>query len=444
MDIKKYLEYYRNNPVPFAEDVLGLELSEQQVLLLNTLQSQKYVAVKSGHGTGKSFVSSVAILWFLSTRYMAQVPTTAPTSSQLNDVLWSRLSENFYRMNPIFRENFTMVNDRIYHNKYKKSWFTAARTAKKETPEALQGFHAKNLLFVIDEAAGVPDEVFQVVMGALTETGNMCLMIGNPTRLSGYFYDAFHKNRGRWANLTLNSEDSPFVSQDWIKEMAINGRNSNIYRMRVIGEFPKQEDDTLIELDLLDNAIEREITPSGGVVWGVDVARFGKDETVLVKRQANKLLKIKRTKQRDTMEVSGWVKAEYHRSEPKPDKICVDVIGIGAGVYDRLREQGIPVIPVQVSERANDPEKYKNVRAEIYDLYRHWLLYDEPSIPNDTDLIAQSSTIKYKYDSAGRMMIESKDDYKKRNPSIGSPDIVDAVTLTFYRKIQVIPQVLWI
>lgn len=440
------IEYYRQHPVEFVEDILNIEPTHQQVELLNSFLTNKFIAIKSGHGTGKSTGSAMAILWFMCTRFNPQVPCTAPSSAQLNDVLWSRLADLYSGMDPYFKSQFHLGADRLYHKKHKKTWFCVGRTAKKENPEGLQGFHASNLMFIIDEASGVPDEVFTVILAALTEEENYCLMIGNPTRRSGYFYDAFTKFHDQWKCLTFNSEESPRVDQKTIDRYAVYGKDSDVYRVRILGEFPKQESDSLISYELL-NAAETNniITPSGTPVWGVDIARYGADSSVICKRIGNKITEIITTRQRDTMEVSGWVIHEYLNTpiDQRPESIFLDVIGIGSGTYDRMNELGYPVIPVNVSEKAFDKDNYRNVRAELYGEFGKWL-QGNVDIPTGMGITEQAATMKYKFDSNGRIQLESKDEYKKRNPNIGSPDIADAVALTFYEHKEIPLQILWL
>lgn len=447
MDLATLIGEYQEDPELFIREVLELEPTWQQQQLLDAIKTYKFIAIKSGHGIGKSKIVAALIWWFLCCFDKPQVPVTAPTSSQLFDALWSRVSEFYNTLNPVWKNNFVLTDKRIYHKKYKNEWFAKAKVSKKEDPEGIAGVHSKNLMFVIDEASGVPSIIFDTIYGALTQENNYCIMLGNPIRLSGEFYDAFSKNNVLWKTFTFNSEESPIVSDEYcnrILQKCGGDKDSNRYRVRVLGKFPKQEDDTLISLDLLEDAISRNVSPSGSIVWGLDIARFGSDSTVLVKRCDNKIIEVKKIKNRDTMEVCGWVIKDYINSsiETRPEKIFIDIIGIGSGPYDRLKEQGYPVVPVNVAEKSNDPKEYRNIRAELYDSYRDWLATKSPQIPDNPEIIQQSSTIKYKYASNGSIQIERKEDYKKRNPQIGSPDIADAIVLTFYKRIRVPLQII--
>ena len=424
------LDAYYNDPIRFAREVIGCDLTEDQQEILQTLQEHGHVAVRSGHGIGKSTAMSMAILWFMSTRPHAKIPVTAPTSHQLFDVLWSELIKWYRNMDERLRSQFDYTSEKFFHAQYRESWAVYPRTARPEKPEALQGFHGENLLFLIDEAAGVDDRIFEVAMGALTAKENMVLMAGNPTRLSGFFYDTFHRDRVRWKTLHYSSIDSPLVDSSYPDRMARKyGDNSNIYRVRVLGEFPTSEEDQLIPLDLLEAAVHRDIKEDGPISWGLDPARFGSDETALVKRHGDVIKEIVAVRGYNTMQTTGWVVHQIEHNPGRPATIFVDAIGLGAGIADRLRELGYNAVDVNVGERSNDRDKYYNLRAELWVKFRDWLQEGRGSIPDDEALIAEASSIKYSFDSAGRIKIERKEDMKKRG--LRSPDRADALILTF-------------
>jgi hypothetical protein len=334
-------------------------------------------------------------------------------------------------MDETYRDQFEYTSEKFFHKNHRESWAIFPRTARAEKPEALQGFHGDNLLFLIDEAAGVDDRIFEVAMGALTAKENMVLMAGNPTRLSGFFFDSFHSDRHSWKTLHFSSLESPLVSKGYAKRMARKyGEGSNIYRVRVEGEFPTSEEDQLIGLDLLESAVVRDVKPEGQVVWGLDPARFGSDETAVVKRHGDVITEIKGVRNYNTMQTTGWVISQIEEDTNRPSSIFVDTIGLGAGIADRLREQGYPAVDVNVGERSSNRDKYYNLRAELWIKLADWLAEGHGSIPDDEKLIAGASSIKYSFDSAGRIKIEKKEDLKKRG--LPSPDRADALTLTFF------------
>jgi phage terminase large subunit len=431
---------YYNDPVRFCIDILKLEPTKQQEQLMKAIAQHDHVAARSGHGVGKTVADAALVHWFLRTRRHAKVPITAPTLHQLEDVFWSELITQHRQMEPAFRDQFEFTSDRYYHKAYRESWFAVARTAREERPEAFQGFHGTNLLFVVDEPSGVPDAVFQVSEGALTSKGNKALLTGNPTRLSGFFFECFHSDRGRWTCLHFPSTESPLVDKSYIKRMEKRyGSNSSVYRVRVLGEFPLSEDDQLIPLDLLEAAARREIPEEGAIVWGVDVARFGSDESALCKRVGDVITSIETVRGFDLMQLAGWIARQYFDTKQKPSEIFVDVIGIGSGLADRLRELKLPVIDVNVSESAGEKMKFLNLRSELWWRFKEWLQLGRAKIPNDEDLIAQSSGIKYQFSSDGRIQIESKDSIRSRGKV--SPDRADALILTFKHEPDVIARV---
>ena len=235
---------YHDDPVKFAREVVGCNPTHQQIEILNAVANHGHVAVRSVHGIGKSVSMTLIILWFMATRYNAKIPVTAPTSHQLFDVLWGELITWYHRMDEEYRKNFGYTSEKFYHVNNPQAWAVFPRTARPDKPEALQGFHGENLLFLIDEAAGVDDRIFEVAMGALTAKKNLVLMTGNPTRLSGFFYDSFHRDRRRWKTLQFSSLDSPLVGRQYAQRMAAKyGEGSNIYRVRVVGDFPTNEED---------------------------------------------------------------------------------------------------------------------------------------------------------------------------------------------------------
>jgi phage terminase large subunit len=207
------------------------------------------------------------------------------------------------------------------------------------------------------------------------------------------------------------------------------GEGSNIYRIRVMGEFPYSEEDQLIPIHLLEAAVNRDTAEGGDTLWGVDVARFGSDETVIAKRTGERITEIKSVRGYDTMQTAGWVASEIREAKEKPSIIFVDSIGIGSGVADRLRELGFNVYDVQVSERAAESERFVNLRAELWFRFKEWLENGAGCIPDDEELIAQASGIKYSFHSSGKFVVERKEDMKKRG--LPSPDRADAVILTF-------------
>ena len=373
-----------------------------------------------------------AILWALVCFHPVKVPVTAPTAHQLSDVLWAELAMWHRKMPDELRAEFEWSAEKFVRKDVAQEAFAAARTSRPEKPEALQGFHSENIVFVIDEASGIPDEVFQVAEGALSTDGAFVIMAANPTRMDGYFYDSHHKMRGSWSPLHWNAEDSPLVSRKYIEDMAAKyGHESAIYRIRVLGEFAGNPDG-VVPLDLIEAATRRDIAQFGPERWGLDVARFGEDRTALAKRSGNSMLvPVKSWRGKDTMQTAGMVKAEYDSAARRPEAICVDVIGLGAGVVDRLRELGLPVVAVNVAESPSANDRYSRLRDELWFKAREWFAGRDVKMVRDDDLTAELTMPNYRILSTGKIQVESKDEIKKRAGGNTSPDLADAFCLTF-------------
>jgi hypothetical protein len=261
------------------------------------------------------------------------------------------------------------------------------------------------------------------------------LLLGNPVRSSGFFYDTHNRLAGDWVTMKVSCADSPRVSEAYIEEMkARYGEESNAYRIRVLGEFPKSDEDTVIPMELLDLAMNRDVeaSPYAPLVWGLDVARFGSDRSALCKRRGNAVTEpIKTWKNLDLMQLTGAVVAEFEILPPseRPTEILVDSIGLGAGVVDRLRELNLPARGINVSESPAMGTTYRNLKAELWYKAKSWLEARDCRLPKDELLIAELATVRYSFTSNGKIQIEGKDEIRKRG--LASPDKADAFCLTF-------------
>lgn len=434
------LRWRQIGPAEFAREVLGAEPTEQQLQAGRAVVERRRVSIRSGHGTGKSTFMAWCVIWFLACYFPAKVPATAPTSHQLDDVLWAEIAKWHRRMKerlPAFADDYEWSAGAYKLKSAPSESFAVPRTSRPERPEALQGFHSENILFLIDEASGVSDNVFEVAEGALSTDGSFVVMAANPTRQSGYFFDSHHKMRSAWAALHWSGEDSPMVSRQYIENMAKKyGRHSPVFKVRVLGEFIGAVDG-VISLELCEAARIRdvEVNSAAPIVWGVDVARFGDDSSALAKRKGNHQLEpIREWWGKDTMQTVGIVKAEYDAAKVKPQAINVDVIGIGSGVVDRLKELHLPGVGVNVAEsesaNANPEISFNRLRDELWWKGREWLEARDCKLADDDETIAELTTPSYTILSNGRIQVERKDDMKKRG--IKSPNRADAWLLTFY------------
>jgi phage terminase large subunit len=451
--------HWRHDPVRYARERLGLPPTWQQEAMLRAIAPDgAKVSVRAGHGLGKSSTLAAVIWWFLETRDFAKVPCTGPSSHQLRDVLWSELAKWRRSADAVSQTRgdhprlwlsrlFESTTERVYDRAAEGEWFAVARTSSKERPEALSGFHGApgTLLFVLEEASGVLEATFETAEGALSSPGARVIMVSNPTRSVGTFAASHKHHRGEYTSLHFRSQDSPLVDPEYRPRLVRKfGEGSNVVRVRSDGEFPKQDDDVLISLELTEAAMQRDPVPGlGPRRLGVDVARFGDDRTVLLLRQGQLVEHIAVYAKQDTMVTVGHVMQAVR--DWRVEEIDVDVIGVGAGVHDRLHElqrEGklrATVMAVNVAEAA--PERKADADAQGKTLRDHlwlqtavWLREEAPVFAADhdhcEDLAGELSSVKYAPDSSGRLVIESKDAMKARN--LRSPDLADALIVTFF------------
>lgn len=428
-DIADVVAGWQASPVAFVREALQAEPSKQQATALEAFAAPgARVAIKSGHGTGKSTLMSWLILWALTCHYDVKCPTTAPTAHQLEDVLWTEVRKWGTRLPSLWRDALEVTSDTIRFKGL--PGYAVARTGRKENPEALQGFHAETLCFFVDEASGIDDVVFQVAQGALSTEGSRIIMAANPTRTSGYFYNAFHRDRDRWTRFTFSCLDSPHVSPDYAKEVADSyGEDSDIYRVRVLGEFPSAGDMQFISSALVESSMGKHLHETqynfAPVILGVDVARYGPDRSVIVLRQGLYSDILWQGRGVDTMELADIVASCWH--ERKADAVMVDVVGVGGGVVDRLRQMGLEPLPIN-SGGASALKNCLNKRAEMWWRLRDWLA-SGACLPHNDDLRDDLVGPEYQYNSKGLCQLEKKEDMAKRG--LSSPDVADALAMTF-------------
>lgn len=434
--VARTLKAWGDDPRRFVREALGVAPEAwQDEVLARIAKGRQRLAIRSGHGVGKTALQAWLVLWFGVTRADAKIPATAPTSHQLVDLLWGEVAKwhrALAQRLPAIAGAIDIRADRIDFKPWGGTAY--ARTSRRDQPEALQGFHADNLLFLIDEASGIDDRVFEVAEGALSTPGALIVMAGNPTRADGYFHRAFTRDRKRWWTRCVPCAESGRVSKDYVASMASSyGEDSNVYRVRVLGEFPRVEDDCVVPLDLVEAAVLRDVEPvASRALWGVDVARFGDDATALAKRAGNVVPEpVKTWHGKDVMQVAGLVKAEWDATESamRPAEILVDVIGIGAGVADRLRELGLPARGVNVAEAPAARERYVRLRDELWFQARDWLAARDCRLAEDEALVGELTGPRYAIESSGKLRVESKDEMKRRG--LRSPDRADAFCLTF-------------
>lgn len=438
-DARIIVERCQRDPEFFQREVLGWDPWEKQVEIAKSVRDHKKTAVKSCHDSGKTADAARIGLWFLYSFQPSIVLTTAPTFRQVEELLWREIRGAYNKSRiPLGGEMYRTPKLNLDDD-----WFALGLST--DDPEKFQGFHSVNILLIGDEAAGVPEDIFIAADTSLTTANARELLIGNPSSTSGRFYNAFHSKRDLYNCIHISAFTTPnftegkvvrpyLITPEWVEEKRKEwGEDSPLYQIKVLGEFPEATVDTVIALAWLEAAAQRSLDAGGEAPEiGYDVARFGDDMTSLAIRQGPVLLHLESHSQRDTMWTAG--RCIELRRQWKAVSIKVDDTGLGGGVTDRLKEQGEPVVPVNAGEKPLDPERYPDLRSELWfmmaDRAREGRL-DTSRIPEGqrSVLEAQLTAPKYKLDSSGRRVVEKKSETKKR---LGrSPDDADAVILAF-------------
>lgn len=431
-----FLKRYRDDPAGFAQHVIKMDpLPWQREVMDAIATGERRISVRSGHGVGKSSCAAAIILWYLTTRYPCKIVVTAPTASQLYDALFAEAKRRLKEMPEAVSKLLEATSDRIVLKSSPTEAFCSARTSSKERPESLAGVHSENVLLIADEASGIPEEVYESAAGSMSGHAATTLLLGNPTRTSGFFYRTHTDLKNDWWTKKVSCADSPLVSTDFITDMAKRyGEESAAYSIRVLGEFPQADEDTYIPLHLIEAALTRDVEESinAPVVWGLDCARYGSDRSALAKRKGNHLTEnVKTWRDKSTMELAGIILNEYETTPimERPQEILVDSIGVGAGVVDRLIELDLPARGINVAESASLSDKYMRLRDELWGKTREFFEAKECVLPDDAQLVHELAAPRFSFTSSGKIKIESKDELRKRG--IKSPDLADAFCLTF-------------
>lgn len=466
-------ELARTDPVRFLRHYMGEELEDYQAETVESVWANQRTSWRSCHDTGKSFTASRLVPTFLLAFPWSIVLTTAPTGRQMKEILWREVNAAYQRSKyPIGGSIKTTSLD------IAPDWFALGLST--DEPDKFQGYHAKDILIIVDEAPGVAEQIFEAVEGSMTSYGARLLKLGNPTSTGGSFYRDF--KTPDVAKLHTSCFDTPnfkrnhitsvedlrdekkvseatiyaphLITPSWARSRLLEwGENSPMFQARVLGEFPEEGDDTLIPLrdvelaaakgaDLRANKSEWARITSQPAVWGVDPARFGSDKTALAPRYSDEETRHigdltayhtqrpgeERGREVETKtpgaELAGRIKRERGYKEP----VNLEVSGVGASAFDILTDDGEPnIFDIDPARSAAEVEQFVNARSEMWwnagDLIRQGAV----TIPDDEELKAQLSNVKYKYTRRG-IQVEAKEEMKKRTGH--SPDKADAVVLS--------------
>lgn len=421
------------------------QLAKWQDEFLQAFKEAPRHSVRSGHGVGKGATIAILALWFVSTHYDAKAVLTANSQDQLRDNNWPEIKK-WHRLLPAeLKDQIAIEEERIFVKAAPGMVFLVRRTASRDRPEALQGIHAKHVLYIVDEASGVPDIVFEVAQGSLSTDGAMAALFSNPTRANGFFFKTHTELRHLWRGWVVNAETVPHA-QASVKEFAASyGKESNKYRVRVLGEFPTSDDETVVPLHTIESALGRDVAATPvWPIWGLDVARYGDDRSCLVKRQGNTLAAAPKVwKNKNNVQLAALVEQEY-RATPnhmKPREIWVDVIGNGSGVFDILAAPGretqrvMRACNVSTSPLASAID-YR-LRDELWFRARDWFASATVCFPIQPspeeqalvqELVSELATPMFDFTAGGKRVVEPKDEFKKRLGK--SPDLADAFIMT--------------
>lgn len=444
---------WANHGDQFVKDMFAEDLQPYQTEIMNSVAKHTRTAVKSCHDSGKSYTASRLAGQYLATHPDSIVLTTAPTFRQVENVIWREIRGMYHKaIRPLGGDEPLKTRW-----EYSPNWYAIGISSRDSN--AIQGFHSKSgdILIIVDEGAGVSEDIFEGIEALLTSGHARLLVIGNPTSLTGKFFRMFKdptvnkisiscfdtgnfkangiKNLDDLRNFDFTKMVLPYpylLNPQWAHHKLYDwGEDSPMFQSRVLGNFPEQDKNTLIPLNWLDLASteeRREMVPKGRAAYGHDIARYGDDNSVRLKRYGDWVSDIDVFHQEDTTMTTGRA-VDALRDEL--GLYFIDITGgLGAGPYDRLVELNYPTVyGLNMSAKATDPAQYINLRAELAWIVRDKFKRGEIYIPDDDDLKAELSNIRYKLASDGRRQIESKDEIKKRVKR--SPDRADALFMSY-------------
>lgn len=439
---------HADDPVKWAQDKLKLFMWSKQVEILEAIRDYPLVAIKAAHSVSKSHTASVAGAWWLDIHELgsAFLVTTAPSWPQVEAILWREIRR---------RHREGRLPGRITLDCKWHMGLTEKRGASDEELIAFgrkpadydeytfQGIHARYFMAILDEAGGIPEWLWNAVLALATNENARVLAIGNPDDPNSHFAQICKPGSG-WKVIRISAFDSPnftgeevpdglrqdLVSQEWVNQRRRDwGEGSPIWMSKVEGEFPDISDEYLITPALLEKCYQVNLPGLELGRMGVDVARMGTDRSAIYHNRGGQIRLIDSWAKMDTMQSVGKIRPYLSLKNGKMIPANVDIIGVGAGVYDRLRELRFEVGAYQGSERAKNPAKFKNKRSESWWTFRE--LCEDGLIdldPADLTLAAQLGSVKWGVDSAGRIYVESKDDVRERG--LPSPDLADAAVMS--------------
>lgn len=490
--IRKVL-FLQKNPEIYITKILGEEtLEPYHKVICQAVVDYDRIAIKACHAVGKTWICGRLVPWFLTTHKNSIVITTAPTNRQVETLLWGEIRKTVKRSK-------TILGGKILNKKWTldDDWYAMGFSPKgssengsdEQQGSSFQGFHAKHVMIIFDEATGVPKDLYTMAEGLLTSGVTVkWICIANPTSTSSEFFQIC--KQAEWHVITINCFDSPnlkangfvdrasleveinylrtlsdferlkhiknyakpnghLLSAQWvISKLYQWGFDHPLSKSKILGEFPTKGDDVVVKWDSMQAAIRREpVYTYQKRFIGVDVARFGDDSTVITDMTDYTYRGQTITLKEDTVETTGRVTNMFFASdEGKETHIIVDATGVGSGVVDNLRDlKRRKILPDNVfihevhfgsnithgTDKENEKlnSQYENLKAFLFDKLNQDLR-DLLSMPDDEIFQEETVDILFKFSKRGKLIIESKDDYKARRKK--SPDRSDSLALANY------------
>lgn len=433
------LKDFPNGPEPWQKEILDL-IKNGLIDINKAIQ----LAVASGHGIGKTALVSWIILWALSTKPDTRGVVTANTETQLKTKTWAELGKWFHMF--LAKEFFSLTATAIFakDSAHERTWRIDMVPWSERNTEAFAGLHNKErrILVVFDEASAIPDIIWETTEGALTDANTEIVwcVFGNPTRNTGRFRECFpgQRHSREWKTKQVDSREVSLTNKaqinSWIEAY---GEDSDFVRIRVRGVFPRTGEMEFISAEAVQEASTRdaESHPNDALVIGVDVARYGANESVIWFRKGRDARSIPPIRLRGASVVQLSSKVNEVCLRYRIDAVFVDGGGVGGGVVDTLRSLHVHCFDVQFGSKAEaigfawgtEGERYANKRAEMWGALRSWLR--SGAIPMDADLQAQLVGPTYTYNLKNEILLEKKEEMMKRG--LDSPDLADALALTF-------------
>lgn len=432
---------YRHDPAGWIRDVLGEFVWSKQEEICESVRDNRYTAVKACHGPGKSFIAARTGAWWLNVHKLgdAFLVTSAPSWPQVSAILWREM-RRAHRLGNLPGRITLECQWHMGEGKSAEELIGMGRKPADYNEHAFQGLHARYILIILDEACGIPTPLWTAVMTLMTNENARVLAIGNPDD-PGSDFAKYCKPSSGWNVITISAFDSPnftgeYVPPDvaenlvtplWVEDRKREwGEGSPLWMSKVMAEFPDVSDEYLFTPAMIQRAIDTDLPGLSPGRYGMDVARFGDNQTVVYRNRDGQVRFEDSWGMADTMETAGkaiLIMSKHHRVSPVP--MVIDVTGLGAGVYDRLREQNYDVIQFVAASRANRPDKFINRRAELFWQFRVDMENGQIDLdPEDEVLHNQLMSIKWGVTSTGKIYIESKEDMKDRG--VPSPDRADA------------------